>query len=127
MVVEIVKEVLKGLISGGIASLLGYAKQETPEKWQLDKFAKTVILGSFTNAIVRGTGMPIPQLATEISNWLATEGICFIPASVVEMVILTGLIMIIDQIVKIIVRRTDIVKVWNKLKDFLSKYWYSEK
>ena len=126
MIVEIVKEVLKGLISGGVASLLGYAKQENPEKWRLDKFAKTVILGSFTGAIVRGSGMPIPQLATEISNWLITEGICFVPAPVIEMAILTGLIMIVDQLVKIIVRRTDIVKVWNKLKEFLGKYWYSE-
>jgi len=123
MIVEIVKETLKGLISGAIASLLGYAKQEKPEKWQLDKFAKTIILGSFTTAIVRGSGMPIPQVASEVSNWLATEGVAIIPSAVIEMTILTGLVMIADQLVKVIVRRTDIVKVWNKVKEFLAKYW----
>lgn len=123
MIVGIVKETLKGLISGAIASLLGYAKQEKPEKWQLDKFAKTIILGSFTTAIVCGSGMPILQAATEVSNWLAAEGIAVIPSTVIEMAILTGLVMIADQLVKVIVRRTDIVKVWNKVKEFLAKYW----
>lgn len=123
MIVEALIEALKGALSGAIASGIGYAKQEKPEKWDLAKASKTVILGMFVNAIVRGTGMPISELATEISGWLATEGVAFIPAVVLEGMILTGIIMLTDQIVKIIVRRTDIVKVWNKLKEFLSKYW----
>lgn len=123
MIVEIIKEALKGLVSGAMASLLGYAKQEKPESWQLDKFAKTVILGSFTSAIISGSGMPIPQLATKISSWLATESICFVPAAVIEMAILIGLVIVADEIVKVIVRRTDIVKAWNKFKEFLGKYW----
>lgn len=123
MIVEALIEALKGAISGAIASGIGYAKQEKPDDWKLAKASKTVILGMLVNAIVRGTGMPIPQLATEISKWLATEGVAFIPAIILEGIILTGIIMLTDQIVKVIIRRTDIVIVWNKLKEFLGKYW----
>ena len=124
MIVEVLIEILKGAVSGAVASGIGYAKQEKPEDWMLGKASKTVLLGLFVSAIVRGTGMPIPELATKISTWLATEGIAFVPAIVVEGMILTGIVMLTDQIVKVIVRRTDIVTVWHKFKNFVSTYWY---
>jgi len=123
MIVEALIEALKGAISGAIASGIGYAKQDEPENWDLGKASKTVILGMFVNAIVRGTRMPIPELATKISEWLATEGLAFVPAVVVEGLILTGIIIVTDQLVKLIVRRTDVNKVWNKFKEFIGKYW----
>lgn len=123
MIVEALIEAIKGAISGAIASGIGYAKQDEPEKWDLGKASKTVILGMIVNAIVRGTGMPIPELAANLSEWLATEGVAFVPAVALEAMILTGIVMITDQLVKLIVRRTDIVKVWNKFKEFVGKYW----
>lgn len=123
MIVEALIEAIKGAISGAIASGIGYAKQDEPENWDLGKASKTVILGMIVNAVVRGTGMPIPELATKISEWLATEGVAFVPSVILEGMILTGIIMLTDQVVKVIVRRTDINKVWNRFKEFIGKYW----
>ena len=123
MIVGILIEVLKGALSGAIASGIGYFKQSEPDKWDLGKASKTIILGMITTAIVRGTNMPIPELAAKISVWLSAESIAFVPVLVVEGLILTGIIMVADQAVKVIVRRTDIVKVWNKFKESLGIYW----
>ena len=116
-------ETAKGAISGIIASGIGYAKQEKPENWDLGKFVKTVVIGMGTSGLVRGSRMPIPELSSKLSEWLSTEAIAFVPAIVIETAILTGIVIIADQVVKVIVRRTDIVKVWDKLKAFLGKYW----
>jgi len=121
---EVLIEVVKGAVSGAIASAIGYAKQEKPDKWDFNKASKTIFLGMITNSIVRGTKMPIPELSVKISEWLATEGIAFIPAIIVEGMILTGIVMVVDQMVKVLVRRTDVMTAWNKLKAYLSKYWY---
>lgn len=122
-ILGVLVDTLKGAISGAIASSIGFAKQDKPENWNLGKFTKTVVIGMGTSSLVRGSRMPIPELASKISEWLATEAIAFVPAMVIETAILTGIIIIADQVVKVVVRRTDIVKVWNKLKDFLSEYW----
>jgi len=116
-------ETAKGAISGIIASGIGYAKQEKPENWDLGKFVKTVVIGMITAGLVRGSRLPIPELASKLSEWLATEGIAFVPAIAIETATLTGIIIIADQVVKVVVRRTDIVKVWNRLKVFLGEYW----
>jgi len=122
-VVKILVSAVKGAVCGGIASFIGYAKQEKPEKWELGKAVKTVVLGSLTTAIVEGSGLSIPQLSAMISAYLTAQGIPLSPAQV-ELGITTGMIIVADQVVKIVVRRTDIVRVWNKLKAFLSKYWH---
>ena len=122
-ILGVLVDTVKGVISGAIASTIGYAKQDKPENWDLGKFTKTVVIGMVASGLVRGSRMPIPELASKISEWLATEAIAFVPAVMIETAILTGIVIVADQVMKVVVRRTDIVKVWNKFKTFLGKYW----
>jgi len=122
MVVQILIFALKGLISGAIASFIGYAKQETPEKWELAKAVKTVVVGGVTTALIRASGLSLSEIATLISEYLVSEGIPLSPLNV-EMIITIAIVALADQIVKVVVRRTAIKTVWNKIKAFASKYW----
>lgn len=119
MIVGIVKATIKGLVSGAVASFIGYAKKEELPKWDLKKMLQTVFVGGFTTAIVSGSGMPIPELSAKIVEWLEIEALT---APMVEFLILTGLIIIVDHLVKVIVRRSDIMMLWNKFKVFISAY-----
>lgn len=119
MIVEIVKQVVKGMVSGAFASFIGYAKQEEVEKWELEKALKTTILGMLTQGFIYGSGMPISEFAVEISTWLDIPALTPI---VVEFAILTGIVMVTDQLVKILIRRTAIANAWNKVKAYLGKY-----
>jgi len=113
---------LKGAISGGIASFIGYAKQEKPEKWDLGKATKTVVLGALTTSITEASGLSLTEIATLVSTYLTNQGIP-LAAPQVELAITVSIVMVADQVVKVVVRRTDIKALWNKIKAFLSKYW----
>jgi len=113
---------IKGAISGGIASFIGYAKQEKPEKWELSKAVKTVVLGALTTSVTEASGLSLTEIATFVSTYLTTQGIPLTPLEV-EMMMSVGMVMVADQVVKVVVRRTDIKVLWNKIKAFLSKYW----
>lgn len=115
-------EIFKGLIFGALAAVIGYAKQEKPESWQLSKMVKTMIVGALTTGIMRGSGMPISGVANAISVYLASEGIVVSPA-IVEVTVATMIVIFADQIVKILVRRTDLVSLFDKFKAFLAQYW----
>jgi hypothetical protein len=115
----IIVEILKGAFYGGQAALFGYMKSEELEKswtviltrkfWEkfdLVKALKTVILGGILGAFTRGfTFIP--------------EGTFPDPTS--ELIFLnfanTAIVMGVDQFIKLIVRRTPIVRVWNWLKE----------
>lgn len=114
--------ILKGLLFGGLAAVIGYAKQEEPDKWEFGKLIKTMIIGAVTTGVLKGTGMPLSELAVAISNYLASEGVVLGPV-VVEVFLTTMIIIFADQIVKILVRRTDLVTLFDKLKAFVTKYW----
>ena len=113
---------IKGAISGGIASFIGYAKQEKPEKWDLGKATKTVVLGALTTSITEASGLSLTEIATLVSTYLTNQGIP-LAAPQVELAITVSIVMVADQVVKVVVRRTDIKALWNKIKAFLSKYW----
>lgn len=117
--IGIIKTIVKGLVSGAVASFIGYAKKEELPKWDLKKALQTIFLGAFTNAMVMGTGMPISELSVEIVEWLEIETLT---APMVEFLILTGLIILVDHLVKVIVRRSDVMKLWNKFKETITKY-----
>jgi len=113
---------IKGAISGGIASFIGYAKQEKPEKWELSKAVKTVVLGALTTSVTEASGLSLTEIAHLVSAYLTSQGIPLTPLEV-EMMISVGMVMVADQVVKVVVRRTDIKTLWNKIKAFLAKYW----
>jgi len=115
----IIKAIVKGVVAGAIASFVGYAKKEEVPKWDLKKMLQTVILGAITTGIVNGSGMPISDLSVEIAVWLDIPAVT---SAMVEFAILTGIIILVDHVVKIIVRRTDVMELWNKFKEFISKY-----
>ena len=119
MWLTIVKDVIKGLFAGALASFIGYAKKEEVPQWDLKKMLQTVFVGAFTNSIIVGTGMPITDLAVEISTWLEVPALT---APMVEFAILTGIVILTDHLVKVIVRRSDVVTLWNKFKEFITLY-----
>lgn len=118
-ILNVVKNVLKGFVSGIIASFIGYAKKEEVPTWDLKKMLQEVVLGGFTSAIIYGSGMPIGELAGKIAIWLEVEALT---AGMIEFAILTGMVILVDHIVKIIVRRSEIMTLWNKFKEFISNY-----
>jgi len=115
----VIKTIIKGVVAGAVASFIGYAKKEEVPKWDLKKMLQTTILGAITNGIIMGSNMPISDLATEISVWLEIPSLTPV---IVEFAILTGIIILTDHLVKIITRRSDVMALWNKLKEFLAKY-----
>lgn len=119
MWISIIKDVVKGLVAGVVASAIGYAKKEEIPKWDLKKMTQTVIVGAFTNGIIVGSGMPITELSGEIATWLEISSIT---APMVEFAILTGIVILADHIVKIVVRRSDVIILWDKAKQFIGKY-----
>ena len=123
MMITIAINFLKGLLFGGLASLIGYAKQEKPEKWEFTKMLKTMIIGSFTVATTSAAGMDLFMIAGKISDYLATEGIVLGPLLVYG-IITTALIVFADEIVKIIVRRTDISTLFDKFKAWVATCWH---
>lgn len=122
---EIVKEILVGLgygaFYGAQAALMGYMKSEDlPQSWSVIltkkfwenfdpiKALKTVTIGALLGAFSRGK-IYIP-----------------LDASSVEMATLTNfvndiIILGVDQLVKLIVRRTPLVRIWNGFKEKVLK------
>lgn len=123
-ILGVLKAITKGFVSGAIASLIGYAKIETKTnpfpKWNLSKLLQEVFLGGFTWALIYGSGMPISELSTTIAEWLE---VAVVTGPMVEFLLMTILVIFVDHIVKIIVRRSDIMILWEKFKAFLSQYF----
>lgn len=117
----VLKAVIKGVIAGGLTNLIGYAKQEGDlEKWDIGKALKTTIIGAITGGLVYGSKLPVDQIAVQIATWLEVPAI---NGMMVEMFILTMIVIVADQLVKIVIRRTDLMNLWNKFKDRFTKYF----
>ena len=108
---EMLKAFLQALMSGGLAGLMGYMKQEELgtswkviftrkfwEKFQPTKALKTIII----SVIVYG-----------VSYYFGVT-----PSSTFEEIgVMTLIVYGVDALMKFIVRRTPIVTAWNKLKE----------
>ena len=118
---EIVFQILKGFVFGALASVVGYLKQESVPKWDLSKLVKTMVIGAIIAAIFAGSGLDVAGAAVALSNYLGTQGIP-IAALELEGIISTAIVILADEVVKIVVRRTEIVDLWNKIKAWFSAF-----
>jgi hypothetical protein len=107
--IEIVKAFLQALASGGIAGLLGYMKQEnlplswkaifTKEFWshfEPTKAIKTILVSAIVYGVAFATGMT--------------------PTTIEGLGVMTTIVYAVDALVKVIVRRTPLVRLWNAVK-----------
>jgi len=114
---EIIKGILYGAFYGGQAALFGYLKSEDlPLSWKVVftkdfwaafdpiKALKTVFLGMAMGALTQG----------QIYGLIPTDPII---GNFANDVIVIG----VDQLMKLIVRRTPLVRVWNALKEKAGK------
>lgn len=114
---EIIKGILYGAFYGGQAALFGYLKSEDlPLSWKVvftkdfwaafdpTKALKTVFLGMAMGALTQG----------QIYGLIPTDPII---GNFANDVIVIG----VDQLMKLIVRRTPLVRVWNALKEKAGK------
>lgn len=116
--VPIAVDILKYAAYGGLVALGGYLKSENlPNGWKIvftkefwNKFSptkalKTVMVGIFLGAFTRGQ-IYLPIEITQSADFLAVS--LFTNA-----VIVLG----VETLIKIIVRRTPLMRAWNGLKD----------
>jgi len=104
----------KGIIFGGIAAGIGYIKNETWETFDPWKFTRTLIIGAIVGGIT-GTGHSITDISVTIGNEFGVNPI------LVESFIMTAIVALADNIVKVIARRTDLGKLWETIKKFFGK------
>lgn len=105
----------KGLVYGGIAGGIGYIKNETWETFDPYKFVRTMIIGACVGGIV---GAGYGDLSS-VSDMIGGE--IGIPGPVVEGFIMTSIVALADNVVKILARRTDLGKLWSVIKNFFGK------
>lgn len=116
--VPIAIDVLKYALYGAEAALLGYLKSEdlpdglkallTKEFWSafdLPKAMKTVFVAFFLGIITRGT-FYVPAEIRESTDFVALS--LFLPS-----VVILG----VETLLKIIFRRTPLMRLWNSTKD----------
>lgn len=105
----------KGLIYGAIAGGIGYIKNETWESFDPYKFARTLIIGGTIGGI-QGAGYgDISDISRTIGGELG------IPPEMLETFIMTSIVAMADNVVKVLARRTDLGKLWAKIKEFFGK------
>lgn len=128
---DIIRGILIGAFYGGQAALYGYlASEDLPVSWRAiftkafwEKFSwtkagKTIFLGIIIGAISQGYNFIDPH------SWeLFTEatGLPQIPLGVVLNFAYTAAILGFDKFTKFIVRRTPLVKAWDKFKTWIIK------
>lgn len=124
----ILKDVGIGAFYGGEAALLGYLKsEELPTSWKVllskefwstfdvTKALKTILIGILLGAFTQGK-IYMPQVI-EALGFSPSD-----PTFLAVMVTVPSLIVFaVDGLVKLVVRRTPLVKLWDKLKVFALK------
>ena len=123
---EILKGLLLGTFYGAQAGLYGYlASEELPISWKViltrkfwetfswTKFGKTVLLGAIMGLVTTGYFKISPNMWGQFTEY---TGIPQIPLSVILNFANTAVIMGVDKLAKLIVRRTPLAKAWNGLK-----------
>jgi len=104
----------KGLVYGAIWNAIGYIKNETWETFDPTKFLKGMIVGAIIGGIA-GTSYSIDDASVAIGNEFGLE------PELVKTFIMTAIVALADNIVKVISRRTDLGKLWTKVKEFFGK------
>ena len=123
---EILKGIALGAFYGGQASLYQYMSDENlPISWQAlltrkfwegfnwTKFSKTVLLGAVFGAVTTAYFNVTPDMWVKFTY---DTGLPQIPLSLVLNFANTGVVLIIDRLAKLIVRRTPLAKAWDALK-----------
>lgn len=113
MFMQILVSICKGITAGAIAGGIGYIKNETWETFDPYKFVKTLVIGAFVGGITGASGMDLSDTSAMIGNELG------VPGPAVEAFIMTAIVGLADNLVKILARRTDLGKLWKKLKKTL--------
>ena len=103
----------KGLFYGAISSGIGYIKNETVDTFDPIKLTKTVIVGGCVGGIIGSSGLSLSELSASIGGEMGIDGLA------IEAFMMTSIISFADRLVKLIARRTDLMKLWNKIKEFL--------
>lgn len=104
----------KGVFYGALAGGIGYIKNETWETFDPYKFTRTLVIGGLIGGIT-GSGSSIDEASALIG---AEFGL---PSELVKTFLMTAIVAIADNVVKILARRTDLGKLWEKVKDFFGK------
>jgi len=118
LVEEILKGILLGAFYGAQAALYGYLKsEELPISWSViftkkfwekfspEKALKTILLGMVFGAFTQGMQFLPPEMLADPGTMIFINFMN------------TAIIMGVDQLMKLIVRRTPLVKAWNWLKE----------
>ena len=131
-VTQVIEPILEGIAEGAwygaLASVISFLKDEnlpvswnvifTQEFWstfQPVKFLKTVLVGMALGAVVKGQ-FYAPQIAGAIGVSTTNPTYLAVVATAPSMVVYA-----VDSLVKLIVRRTPLMHVWNKVKAFALK------
>lgn len=118
LVVDILRGIIVGMFYGAQASLFGYLKSEDlPTSWKVvltkafwEKFKagkafKTVLVGAFLGGFTAGKVF-LPSTLTGSVDFIVF-------ANFFNDVVVIG----VDQLFKLLVRRTPIVRLWNAFKE----------
>jgi len=111
--VEILYGFSKGLLYGLFSTGIGYIKNETMDTFDPIKLLKTMIIGGFVGGIFGATGLSLSDFSAIAGGDLGIDGL------LMETFIMTAVVSFADRLVKVIARRTDLMKLWNKIKEFL--------
>jgi len=104
----------KGVVYGIFAGGIGYIKKETWQTFDPYKFLRTMIIGGVVGGI-SGTGYSLATASALIGSEFG------VPALGVETFLMTSIVAIADNIVKVISRRTELGKLYTKIKEFFGK------
>ena len=108
--VEMLKAFLQALMSGGLAGLMGYMKQE-----ELGDSWKVIFTKKFWEKF-----NPVKASKTIIIS-VIVYGVIYVfggtPTTLEEIGVMTLVVYGVDALMKLIVRRTPIVRAWNWLKE----------
>lgn len=106
----VVLPLLQALLSGGIAGLMGYMKQE-----ELGDSWKVIFTKKFWDRFD-----PVKALKTVLISmavYVIAYQFGWTPKTIEEIGVLTFIVYGVDALVKVIVRRTPLVRAWNWLKE----------
>ena len=114
----ILVNIAKGAGYGVLSALIGYFKSgdiDSIEDFELDIFLKTTLMGAIVGGITGGTGLELTEIADDIGEQIGIPGI------IVETMMMTALVTLVDSAVKAIIRRLGINKLYYKVKARLFK------
>lgn len=127
-ILPILKSLALGAFFGGEAALIGFLKnEELPTSWKIIlskdfwntfdvvKALKTVLVGMLMGVFTQGQ-MYMPQITEALNVNPSDPTLLVVIATVPSLIVYT-----VDQLIKLIVRRTPLVKLWDKLKVFALK------